>query len=80
VKVEVPVVGAGAAGTVRLLDRAGSPLGLPVTSTEREENGVKVIAGEVTLAPLGMGDYLLEVSITQGATTQQVLVAFRIVP
>jgi Flp pilus assembly protein CpaB len=51
-----------------------------VVSTTRDENGAKVVSGEVVLAPLGVGDYVLETTITQGATTQKVLTAFKIVP
>ncbi|HEY3384769.1 MAG TPA: VWA domain-containing protein [Vicinamibacterales bacterium] len=80
VKVEVPLIGAFGAAEVRLLDRAGNPLNLPVTLSRREEEGVTVVGGEVTLAPLSSGDYVLETTITQGPNTQKVLAAFRIVP
>jgi len=80
VKVEVSVTGPVTSSAVRLLDRAGNPLSLPVTAGERDENGAKIVSGEVTLAPLSVGDYVLETTITQGTTTQQVLAAFRIVP
>ena len=79
-KVEVGVLGPMTSGEVRLLDRAGNLLGVPVVSATRDENGAKVVSGEVVLAPLGVGDYVLETTITQGATTQKVLVAFKIVP
>jgi VWFA-related protein len=79
-KVEVGVLGPMTSGEVRLLDRAGKPLGVPVVSVTRDENGAKVVSGEVVLAPLGAGDYILETAITQGATTQKVLAAFKIVP
>jgi VWFA-related protein len=80
VKVEVSVTGPMASSAVRLLDRAGNLLSLPVTVTERDESGAKVVSGEVTLAPLSVGDYVLETTISQGTTTQKVLAAFRIVP
>jgi VWFA-related protein len=80
VKVEVSVTGAMASSAVRLLDRAGNPLSLPVTASERDENGATIVSGEVTLAPLSVGDYLLETTIVQGTTTLKVLAAFRIVP
>ncbi len=79
-KVEVGVLGAMTSGEVRLLDRAGNLLGVPVVSATRDENGAKVVSGEVVLAPLGVGDYILETTITQGTTTQKVLAAFKIVP
>ncbi len=80
VKVEVSVLGPMTSSETRLLDRAGNPLGVPVASASRDENGAKVVSGEVVLAPLGVGDYVLEMTITQGTETQKVLAAFRIVP
>jgi VWFA-related protein len=80
VKVEVSVLGPVTSSAVRLLDRAGNPLSLPVTAGEREESGAKIVTGEVTLAPLSIGDYVLETTVTQGTTMQKVLAAFRIVP
>jgi VWFA-related protein len=80
VKVEVAVAGAMTGSGVQLLDRAGHPLAIPVTASVRDEDGARVIAGEAVLAPLGVGDYLLEVSVTSGDTTEKVLAAFRIVP
>jgi hypothetical protein len=65
---------------VRLLDRAGHPLPIPVASVERDEKGTRIVSGEVALAPFSTGDYVLEVAITQGDTTRKVLAAFRIIP
>jgi VWFA-related protein len=79
VRVEVPVVGAIASSAVRLLDRAGNPLNVPVSTSERQEAGGTVVVGELPLAPFGAGDYVLEVSFVHGATTQKVIAAFRIV-
>jgi len=79
-RVEVSVLGPMSSGEVRLLDRAGNPLNVPVASATRDEAGAKVVSGEVVLAPLGVGDYVLETTVTQGATTQKVLTAFKIVP
>ncbi len=80
VKVEVGVVGPMTGSAVRLLDRTGQPLPIPVASAERDENGARIVSGEVVLSPLGTGDYVLEVTVTQGDTTQKVLAAFRIIP
>lgn len=81
VKVEVPVLGTFTSAQVQLLDRNGKPLSnVPVVSTTREENGQKIVSGEVTLAPLTTGDYVLETSIQQGQVTQKIVTAFRIIP
>ncbi len=80
IKVEVSVIGAMTGSSIQLLDRTGHPLPIPVTAAERDETGTRVLSGEATLAPLGTGDYVLEVTIRQGDTTQKVLAAFRIIP
>jgi VWFA-related protein len=80
VRIEFRVAGPMTGSGVRLLDRSGNPLGVPVTAAERDEEGGKVVSGEVVLAPLAVGDYVLEATITAGTTTQKVLAAFRIVP
>jgi VWFA-related protein len=80
VKIEFRIAGPMTASSVKLLDRSGNPLNVPVVTAEREEDGGKVISGEVMLAPLTVGDYVLEASITAGTTTRKVLAAFRIVP
>jgi len=80
VKIEAAVVGSADAAAVRLLDRSGNPLPLPVASSERQEGGARVIAGEVALAPLTAGDYLLEVSVGAGPARRRVVAAFRIIP
>ena len=80
VKVETAVTGETTATAVRLLDRTGRALPLPVAASLRVEGGVTVVVGEVTLAPLGVGDYILETSVTRGEATETRLVAIRIVP
>jgi hypothetical protein len=63
----------------RLLGRDGRPLPVPVTLTERQRDGRDVLAADVTLAPLTMGDHLLELTISRGTTTETKLVAFRVI-
>jgi VWFA-related protein len=79
VRVEIPVVGATTSPEGRVLDRSGQPLPLTLTMSERQEAGVRWIVGEVALAPLAAGDYLIEISGGIAAGTQKVLVAFKVV-
>lgn len=58
----------------RLLDRAGNPL--PVQVTLGEKDGV--LAADVNLAPLGPGDYILEVSVSKGDASTRVKLAIRV--
>ncbi len=64
----------------QLLDRKGQRLSLPVTVGQREDGGQRFVTAEITLAPLAVGDYLVEVSARRGEKTDTILAAFRIVP
>jgi hypothetical protein len=50
-----------------------------VTLTERELDGRPTVAADLNLAPLTAGDYVIELTLGQGATRERALVAFRIV-
>jgi VWFA-related protein len=80
VRVEIPIVGTVTSPEGCLLDRSGQRLPLTLAMTEREDAGVRWLVGEVALAPLAAGDYIIEISGGTGAGTQKVLVAIKIVP
>jgi VWFA-related protein len=76
IRVDVPTP-AGEMVTARLLDRNGNALAIPVTATTRDDpDGSRWQSAEVSLAPLGPGDYLMELTTSAGRT----LAAFRVVP
>jgi VWFA-related protein len=79
-RVEVSKAGASGEVTGRILDRAGNPLNIPVRLSERTEGGAVWIQGDLALAPLAVGDYLVEISARSASATDRVLAAFRIVP
>jgi VWFA-related protein len=82
VRVQIPIAGVEPTAAGRMLDRAGKPLQVPVTtSVQRDAEGAWVVA-EAALSPLAAGDYALEVTLTrgEGKSQQQVLVPVRIVP
>jgi VWFA-related protein len=76
-RIELPTRGA-MPPTAKLLDRGGKAMAIPVQLRERTEPGrdFRWIVADVTLAPLAIGDYAIEVT-TDGATR---VTAFRIVP
>ena len=80
IRVEVSKAGASEEITAKVLDRTGKPLGVPVSVTERVEGGTVWIQGQVALAPLAVGDYLIEIGARGKTATERVLAAFRIVP
>lgn len=62
----------------RLLDRRGQPLAVGVSLTEPPNASRPTLAGDVSLAPLAPGDYLVELVVGKGAKTERHLVAIRI--
>ena len=79
IHVEWPILKALDQRTARLLDRRGQPLALETALTDREVNGTPALAADLTLASLGEGDYLIEVTAGSGAEQQRALLAFRVV-
>ncbi len=78
-RAEVPILAEGPlTGVGRVLTREGQPLALQVTMTERrdERSGTRYLVGDVTLAPLAQGDYVLELQAGRASATY----GFRIVP
>lgn len=78
-RLEVPVLGAGeAAVTARVLTREGDPLPLVVTISERTDadTGVRWAVGDVTLAPLAQGEYVVEFKLGSEVTAY----GLRIIP
>jgi VWFA-related protein len=63
-----------------VLDRNATKTAVPVTASERTDpaTGQRWLVADVTLAPLGLGDYVVELSIVKGSETQKALVAFRV--
>jgi VWFA-related protein len=63
-----------------LLDRNGTRTAVPVTAAERTDaaTGQRWLIADVTLAPLGAGDYVIELTTTAGAEQRRTLVAIRV--
>lgn len=83
-RIHVRWAGTGLQGTdldqrvARLLGANGDPLPVPVSLTERDEAGRKVIVADLVLAPLAAGDYVIELSAKRGAETLTSHIAFRV--
>jgi len=76
IRVEIPA-GDGAEVSARLLDRTGKMLNVPVTAALRTDaDGARWHTAHLALAPLGPGDYVVEIS----SATDRSISAFRIVP
>lgn len=74
-RVRLDVAAAGEA-TGRVLDRNGAALSPPVTIGERTDadSGQRWVTADVTLAPLGPGDYVIELQVGE----ERVLTALRV--
>jgi VWFA-related protein len=78
VRLEWPLLDATASHEGRLLDRNGNPLAVPVATATREEGGSTLLRADLNLAPLGIGEYLIDVTATAGDTTERQVVAIRV--
>jgi hypothetical protein len=81
-RVEVALASEGFTGTGRLLTREGqaTPLHVAVTTRTDETTKQQLAVGDVTLAPLAEGEYVLEISLTKNGKTDVVSYGFRIIP
>jgi hypothetical protein len=66
--------------TGAVLDRNGTKTAIPVTAGERTDSasGQRWLTADVTLAPLGAGDYVIELTSTAGPEQRRTLVAIRV--
>lgn len=75
VRIEIPSADAGAV-TARLLDRTGKPLAVPVAAAIRTDaDGSRWQTAQLALAPLAVGDYVIELAVGSRRT----ITAFRVV-
>ncbi len=78
-RLELPLPPAAKAGSGRFLDRNAQPLPVPVQTAERkDEAGQRWLTADATLAALGAGDYVVEVSYTDGGAERSVQTAIRV--
>jgi hypothetical protein len=63
-----------------LLDRNAKPLQVPVTTGERTDTatGQRWLTADLVLAPLGAGDYVIELTTHQPGEEQKILTAIRV--
>jgi hypothetical protein len=83
VRLEVPVgpdPRSGKALAGRVLDRNGAPTQVPVTVGERNEEatGQRWLTADVTLGPLSLADYVIELTIARESGNEQVLMPIRV--
>ena len=62
----------------RLLDRLGLPLSLRIPIKQQETSAGPRLSAEIGFAPLGRGDYVLELTASAGAVTETRVLALRL--
>jgi len=80
VRMEMEAVPGTPVWTGVLLDRNGTKTVVPVTTGERTDasTGQRWLTADITLAPLGPGDYVVELATTVGNDQKKTLVAIRV--
>ena len=78
-RIEFPVPADARPGAGRMLDRAGQPLPIPVTPAGRTDDaGTHWLTADITLAPLGAGDFVIEMSYIAAGTEHKTVTAIRV--
>jgi len=78
VHVEAPLIQAATTPAVRVLDRTGGPMAVPVNVSIREENGSRWLVVDLRLAPLAPADYTLELTVDSGGQAARRFVPLRV--
>jgi hypothetical protein len=78
VRLDWPVFAALDSFDARLLDRFGLPLRVRVAVREQQAGGARQLIAEIPFAPLGRGDYVVELTSTAGPVTETRLLALRV--
>lgn len=78
-RVAFPIDDASSAIEATLIDRAGASLRIPVASRVEAIDGTTYALGELSLAPLSPGDYVLRLIVGRGAREATSLTAIRVI-
>lgn len=79
IRLEMEAASGGSAWTGVILDRNGSKTIVPVVAGERTDaGGQRWLTADITLAPLGAGDYVVELTTISGTEQKKTLVAIRV--
>jgi VWFA-related protein len=79
-RLELPLPDGAQPGAARILDRAGKPIELPIAVAERTDSQTsqRWLTADLTLASLGAGDYVIELSATSTGREERVMTAIRV--
>jgi VWFA-related protein len=77
-RVEWPVLAGIDGHAARLLDRKGQTLAVPVTVSTRDEGTSQLVVADVNLAPLSIGEYVIDLTAKSGDAEERRLLALRV--
>jgi len=77
-RVEWPVRSPIDSHQARLLDRKAQPLQVPVALSTKDSGASTVLVADLNLAPLNIGEYLIEVTAKSGETIDRKVLAIRV--
>lgn len=80
VQLALPVAAGVTAGAGRVLDRNAQPLTVPIVTGSRvdADTGQAWVTAEVTLAPLTLGDYAVEITLLREGKEERLVTAIRV--
>jgi len=80
IRLELEAPAGGPVWSGAVLDRNGNKTAVPVATAERTDaaGGQRWLTADITLAPLAAGDYVVELTVTQGSEQKKTLVAIRV--
>ena len=79
IRLELPLAETAGSAGARLLDRAGKALPVVVAVSERTDADIRWLVADLNPAPLGAGDYVVELSAERDGRRDVVVTAIRIV-
>ncbi|HEX5070505.1 MAG TPA: VWA domain-containing protein [Vicinamibacterales bacterium] len=79
VHIEWPILGPLDQRMARLLGRDARALAVPVNLTERDRSGQAMVVADLNLAPLAVGDYVIELVASSGANQARKYLPIRVI-
>jgi VWFA-related protein len=80
VRIEVPASDGATLPVAALLDRAGHVMAVPIEPGTRTEGAVSWATGELVLAPLAPGEYVVKLTLTGAGGPQDIYTGIRVTP
>jgi VWFA-related protein len=77
-RLEWPILKPLTAHAARLLDRNGKPIAVPIPTTIQDSSAGSVLTATLNLAPLYIGDYVIEITAAAGETSDRQMLAIRV--